>query len=424
MDNQKRKITNRMVDEIEVRTKEFVVWDSVIPGFGLRVRPSGGKSFIFTYRSEGGRAGKVQRVTIGNATKLKADPAREEAKRLAALHFAGVDTAEEKAAERVEIKAQKDAPTVSDLLDRFLKDHARPTLKAKTADEYERLIEKILKPEIGTIKVAALATKDVSEMHHRLREKPTQAALAVRVLSSAITCGIEWGLREAGSNPAKIRLKGSRRRERLFSDAEVVRLKAAIDQLEKDGKIMASVALGLRLLFESGCRAGEVCALRWSNIDFDEDVMRWSDTKTGALEKAMTSAGKRLLQAAYATRDRLIDFVCPSSIGKQLRVETLECGFEKAMKLANVSANENASLHLIRHYFSSKTYNDPDIPLPIAMKIVGHKSVQTAMRYAHVAQEELRKATLKAERKRAAALKVAENKGKVLRFPDSGGNSR
>jgi len=107
-----------------------------------------------------------------------------------------------------------------------------------------------------------------------------------------------------------------------------------------------------------------------------------------------------------------------------LRVETLECGFEKAMKLANVSANENASLHLIRHYFSSKTYNDPDIPLPIAMKIVGHKSVQTAMRYAHVAQEELRKATLKAERKRAAALKVAENKGKVLRFPDSGGNSR
>lgn len=412
----KQKFTTSLIDGLEPGEREFSVWDTVVPGFGLRVRPTGSKSFIFVYRTAGGRAGSTRRVTIGDAARLKLDPAREKAKELAGLAFAGIDTAKEKAEEKETLKAEKEAPTVSSLLDRFLRDHAKAHLKEKTWREYERLVEKILKPEIGDLKVSAVTTADVSQMHHRLRTKPTQAALAVRVLSSAFSCAQEWGLREAGSNPAKIRLRGARRRERLFTDTEVVRLKAAIDALEAEQKISVPVALGLRLLFETGCRAGEITALTWDHVDVDENLLTWGDTKTGNLQKAITREAARLLAAAYRSRDRTVKWVCPSSAGKQLRVEVLEAGFERTMKLAGVVAGENASLHLIRHWFSSKTYSDPAIPLPIAMALVGHKSVATALRYSHLAKADVQRATLAAEKRRAASLKAAQKAGQIIKF--------
>jgi len=418
MENRTR-ITKTVVTETAPGPKEFVVWDTSISGFGLRVRPTGGKSFIFTYRTAGGRAGKVQRVTIGNATKLKAEVAREKAKELAGRHHGGVSPAAEVADEKQEISAARNAPTVAGTLDRFIKDHARVHLKDKTADEYERLCDKILKPEIGKLKVAALTSKDVSEMYHKLRPKPTQAALAVRVLSSAMSMAEEWGLRDPGSNPCGIRMKGSRRRERLFSDNEVARLQATIASHQREEKMTKSVALALQLLFATGCRAGEICDLEWSNVDAEEGWLEWRAHKTdsgGVLRKAITAEAARLLKGAE--RFEGIPWVCPSPGLKRLRVETLEAAFERVMKAAHVPANENATLHLIRHWFATKTYSDPSIPLPLQMAIVGHKSVATAMRYAHVAQEELKKAARQAEKKRLALVKSAAKKGKVIRLAD------
>jgi hypothetical protein len=118
------------------------------------------------------------------------------------------------------------------VLDRFITDHAREHLKDKTAGEYERIVAKILKPKVGEVKIDALAPKDVAEMYHAMRSTPTQAALAVRVLSSAMSWAEEFGLRPAGPNPASTRLKGTRRRQRLFSDTEVGRLLKTIDTLE------------------------------------------------------------------------------------------------------------------------------------------------------------------------------------------------
>jgi uncharacterized protein with von Willebrand factor type A (vWA) domain len=100
-------------------------------------------------------------------------------------------------------------PTVADVLDRFITDHAREHLKDKTAGEYERIVAKILKPKVGEVKIDALAPKDVAEMYHAMRS-----------------------MRPAGPNPASTRLEGTRRRQRLFSDTEVGRLLKTIDTLE------------------------------------------------------------------------------------------------------------------------------------------------------------------------------------------------
>lgn len=411
MNYQKQKITKSVVADAKRADREYVIWDTNIAGFGLRVRPSGAKSFVFVYRTPGGRAGKVRRVTIRAAT---AEKAREAAKALAGQFHGGRDPAAERADEKQEALREKLAPTVAHVLDRFLTDHVDEKLKPKTALEYRRIVERILKPRIGGMKIAELAPKHVAEMNRRMRKTPTQAALAVRVLSSAMTFAEEWDLRPPGPNPARIRLKSARRRERLFSDIEVARLLAAIDALEAAGRVIPAVALGIRLLFATGCRAGEIIGLQWSNVNFEEEVLRWPDTKTGYLEKPMTDEARTLLEGA--ARVDGVEWVCPSAAFKQMRLETLEAGFERVMAAANVQAKENATLHLIRHWFASRTYSDKSIPLPHQMAIVGHTSASTALRYAHVRPEEVKEAARLASQRRAAAIGAAAKRGVAIGF--------
>lgn len=412
MENQKVRLTKTTVANAEPREREYVLWDNRVVGFGLRVRPSGARSFIFMYRTAGGRAGRTRKVTIKTD---HPDLAYEEAKKFSARYHGGGDPASDRADQKREAREARRALTVGAVLDRFIADHAKENLAAKTAAEYERLVDRILKEHLGTTKIADLEPRAVAEMYHALRHTPTQAAQAVRVLSSAMSWAEEFGLRPPGPNPAKIRLKSSRRRTRLFSDTEVARLRASLAALEADGRVNATVALGLRLLFATGCRGGEICQLRWSNVDLDEGLARWPNSKTGFLEKPLTEEAERLLRDA----DRIVgvDWVCPSRVvEKPLRIETLEAGFERVMRHAKVSADENASLHLIRHWFASRTYTDKSIPLPVQMAIVGHSSVATAMRYSHVSREELKEAAAGAAERREGAVRKAGKQGKVAKL--------
>lgn len=411
MPNKKIKLTKTVVAEARPGPKDYMLWDNRVAGFGLRVRKSGGKSYVFVYRGAGGRQGAVNRVTIKASNP---DAALARAKELAGQYHGGADPAAAKAAERVEVANARKALRVSDVLDRFITDHAKEKLAKKTWAEYERIVEKILTPALGATPVDELQPKAVAEFYHGKRATPTQAALAVRVLSSAMSWAEEFGLRSPGPNPARIRLKGSRRRQRLFSDAEVSRLLAALTTLEREGNVLPTVALGIRLLFATGCRAGEICNLQWSNVDMVEGLLRWPSSKSGFLEKPMTAEAASLLKGA----DRIVgvDWVCPSIVNKALRVETLEAGFERVMKAAKVNANENATLHLIRHWFATKTYTDKAIALPVQMAIVGHASVATAMRYAHVNRDEMKKAAQAASKRRAAGVKAAGKRGTVSKL--------
>src|SRR5262245_61122218 len=59
------RITKRAVDAAEPRDQEYFLWDRQLLGFGLRVLPSGVKSYVAKYRLGPGRRAPVRRVTIG-----------------------------------------------------------------------------------------------------------------------------------------------------------------------------------------------------------------------------------------------------------------------------------------------------------------------------------------------------------------------
>src|SRR5687768_17020754 len=96
------RITKRTVDGLKAAPKEFVHWDEELTGFGVRVRPTGSKSFVAVYRT-GGRNTPVRRVTIGTVGKIEADKAREEVKVIIRQAELGFDRAAEKAKARAEM---------------------------------------------------------------------------------------------------------------------------------------------------------------------------------------------------------------------------------------------------------------------------------------------------------------------------------
>jgi hypothetical protein len=113
-----RRITKRTVGAVQSDGREFTLWDDTVSGFGVRVRPTGAKSYVVVYRAGAGRGAPVRRYTIAAAGKITPERARARAKVILGAVAHGHDPANQKAAERA-------IPTVIELADRFMADHVR-----------------------------------------------------------------------------------------------------------------------------------------------------------------------------------------------------------------------------------------------------------------------------------------------------------
>src|SRR5438046_1558734 len=109
-------ITKRVVDALTTKKHHDYIWDSEVPGFGIRVTASGFKAYVAQYRMPGlGRRGTVKRITLGAHGILTPDEARRLAKRELGKVAQGGDPAADRAAKR-------GVPTVRELGQAYLED--------------------------------------------------------------------------------------------------------------------------------------------------------------------------------------------------------------------------------------------------------------------------------------------------------------
>ena len=72
-----QRITKRVVDSLKIELHEYAVWDAQMPGFGVRVRPTGAMSYVVVYRAGAGRGAPSRRFTIGAVGQIAPEAARK-----------------------------------------------------------------------------------------------------------------------------------------------------------------------------------------------------------------------------------------------------------------------------------------------------------------------------------------------------------
>lgn len=396
---QSRKINKRLIETLKPDQNEYTIWDPSLPGFGIRVRPSGSMTFVFIYRVGGGRGAQQRRVTIGSALQVTPDKAREKAKALAGEVAFGRDPV-------AESNSQRETINVRSLADRFLDQHVEAKRKPTTAAFYRDIVERFVKPELGTIKIDKLTRADVAGLHHRLKGTPFQANRVLAAIGSMYTFADKIGLVAEDTNPArKIERYKEARRERFLSTEELLRLGTAlkeaetvglpwsVDETKKTAKhlpkkrrtiIGPHAIAAIRLLLFTGARLREILHLRWENVDFQRRLLFLPDSKTGKKTIVLNAPACSLLASLVRVGPYVI-------VGKDS--EKPRSDLHRPWKMISEHAGlQGVRIHDLRHTHASVGAG-AGFGLPIIGKLLGHTQASTTQRYAHLDNDPLQRAS-------------------------------
>lgn len=414
------KITKRSVDTLAAALgSEVVLWDSVVKGFGVRVRSGGTKTYVVRYRLGTGRGAPIRNYTIGpHGSPWTPDTARAEAIRILGLAENGSDPG----GKRVE---DREAMTVSLLCDLYLAEGCA-TKKASTLATDRGRIARHIKPLLGKKKAQAISRADIQRFMQDVAAGKTAcdektgahgraiveggtgtATRTVGLLGGIFSFAVERGI--CPVNPVQgVKRYRDRKNERFLSPREVATLGRGLTIMEEVEAISPVMAAAVRLLLLSGCRKSEILSLRWSFVDFDRGYLRLPDSKTGEKTVPLGAPALKLL----ADLPRLSEWVFPAASGGSHLV-----GLPRAWEAVREWCGlEGARIHDLRHSFASFGALGGD-SLVVIGALLGHKDTKTTSRYAHLADDPVKAAADRISGAIAASMNSEGQGGEVIDMP-------
>ncbi len=368
------KLTKRDIDGLAAdgETPAYL-WDSSVPGFGVKALPSGIKRFILKYRADGGGRGARQRwLTIGTFGPITLDQARA----LAVQAYADIARGGDPQAKKTNLRA---APKLSDAWERFEAEEL-PGKKPLTQRDYIAIWANLLSPRFGKSKVETIARSDIDRFHKSLRDTPYRANRALALLSRLLALAEAWEWRPQGTNPCKhVTRFEEKSRTRYLTPAELKRVGASLTKLAKDGTITENARNAIELLLLTGARLNEVLTAHWKWLDLRHGVLNLPDSKTGAKPIYLSEQAKAVLKRQKAISGRKT-CIFPSTNDPKKPFVNLRKPWQHVCADAKIS---NVRLHDLRHTAASIAVAQ-GASLPVIGRLLGHSQAQTTQRYAHV----------------------------------------
>ena len=389
-------ISKRTVDGLVPRGKRYFVWDETLKGFGVRVEPSGRKTYLCRFRVQGGR----RQYLIGTSTTLTADQARVEARRVLSAAVLGTDVAQARYVARRTLR-------FDELAELFLREHGAK-LKPASGRDYASALHKPAIPALGRTPVDAVTVAQINRLHLSMDKHRFRANRVVTYVSCLFSWAATHGHVPKGFNPARdIKRYKEQGRERYLSSEEIKRLSQVLRQAETDGLAWTIKAEGLkarhlakpenqreiyarqvtnaiRLLLFTGCRLREILHLRWTEVNFERGLLHLPDSKTGRKTVVLNVSALDVI----ADCPRVGEFVIASDRPNRPRHD-LKRPWDHIRAAAGL---DNVRLHDLRHTHASIGVA-AGLGLPIVGKLLGHASPATTARYAHLADDPVRRAS-------------------------------
>lgn len=395
------KLTKTVVDGATPRKSSYVLFDSAITGFGLRVYPSGAKSWILEYRANGGgRKEDKKRFTIGSVKDLTADEARKLANLRRSEVVVGLDPQVRKAGDR-------SALTVRELSKIFLEDNIEVKRTKNTIEGYRNAIKNHILPALGSMKANMVESTDVEKLHNRLRDTPSTANKVLAVVSSMFSYGSKMKHIKRRENPAlDVEKFSENEKERHLKTEELVRLEATLSLAETSGlpwnisqkepskhipknnrNTVTSpyVTAALRLLMLTGARLREILELEWAIVDLQDGVLRLSKSKSGKKDIILNQPAMEVLRNIRPIGKFVIASESAGTADEKPRAD-IKRPWAQICRHAGLSG---VRIHDLRHTFASHGLNE-GLGIAVVSRLLGHKNISTTMRYAHLENKALK----------------------------------
>jgi integrase len=244
--------------------RDRLVFDDVLPGFGVRLHASGRAAFVVQYRTPRGQ----RRLTIGDARKIGIDEARREAKRRLGAVALGRDPAAEKAEARARAKH-----TLGAIVPLFL-DRKRALVRAITLRAIERHVMQRWAP-LHDLPIHQIARRDVAARLVEIeRDHGVNSARAARTaLSDLFAWAMGEGIAESNPTIGTNEPPPAKARDRVLDDRELAAVWRACERFDEYGAIV-------RLLMLTACRRDEIGNMRWDDVDLERGVLRIPGERT------------------------------------------------------------------------------------------------------------------------------------------------
>ena len=363
----KVRLTDAGIAKMKPRKTEYIDWDSRTAGLGVRVRPSGHRSFVWHGQADG----QAVRKSVGPVALMSVEDARREC--IALQNGAAHADAE---AER----DRSDIPLFRDFALGEWRAASRDGMGASRRKFVDRMLKKQFLPAFGALRLDRIRRLDVERWFDAYsRTAPGGANLALQLLRQILNAAVATGT--IAANPAAgIKRNPRPKLTRFLSAGEIERLHRALDRLVDERSSRRQQADIIRLLLLTGCRKGEIVKLRWSEVD--GDMLRLAETKTGPRTVWLSEAARTILDRQPRTGSPYV-FSSPRDPAKPC-TRDVEL-WRRARKEAGI---EDVRLHDLRHTVASQAVAC-GTALSTVAKMLGHADPTMTLRYAHVGDREV-----------------------------------
>lgn len=350
------RFTDKYLAALKPATSRYTVREDYTIGLGLRVHPSGAKTWVYIYKN---LEGKSDVMTLGQYPgDLSLSEARDNCEHWRKLRRQGLDPKTERerqeqeaAQRRRQQEAEKRLGTVNQLIDAYVSDlEARGKRSHKEA---KRALHRDAVPLIGDRRAKDIGPADIKHVLKKVASRGSlvQANRIRSYLSAAfkygiyhdndIHRGVEDTLFELQTNPVRDVPKALRQEQagdRDLSAEEIAAVWARLTNLEKAGRITTEGEIALKLLLATGGqRSGEIIGATWD--EFDLNSQRWeipgARTKNGKPHIVPLGSLALELLKRLGKRTGQYKHLFPVHIGKRTRPQAVTAINQIAHKVYN-----------------------------------------------------------------------------------------
>jgi integrase len=350
---------------------QCVYWDTALESFGVRVYPSGRRTYVCAYRIRR----RKRLATLGRADVLTLDQARKKA-----VAYLGKVAGNEDPQDSID--HDRTLKRVDELCEAFIENHSKK--KKKTWKDDLSMLKRNIRPKLGSRLASSIGSEDIEPIHAEIGSKHPYAA---NRLLETVRKMFNWG-KVAGLVPRDhvnpitgiVRFP-QRKRKRFVTTVEMPRFIQALEQEENE-----YARHGLWLLLLTGLRSTELLHAKWEHIDWDMGTLFIGLTKNGEpLLAPLSDAAIARLKIVPRTATN------PHIICGQKRGEHLSGLGEPLRRVLKRAALENIRIHDLRRTVGSWLAQS-GASLHLIGDVLNHKDTKTTAGYAYFMTQQRRDA--------------------------------